>query len=236
MSGRAEHDRHAENETRTGDAEERTTEQAAGEPEGDLAAEQHPDAEERAADAEARVSGAAAPTDPLRDEEIADDEATALAAEHGSKELAALLLAAQRERDTYLDHLRRERAEFENFRKRATRERMEALDRGAENLAARLLDVLDDFDRVLDAAKGSEDPQLLKGVEMVNGALHGALREAGLEEVPGDGAPFDPNHHEAMMQVEAEEGTEGPVVAQVLRRGYQFKGRVLRPASVSVAQ
>src|SRR5688572_16820024 len=76
--------------------------------------------------------------------------------------------AAQRERDEYLDHLRRERAEFENFRKRATKERMDALDRGAEQVVTNLLHVLDTFGFALAAAqdRGPED-NLAKGVEMV---------------------------------------------------------------------
>ena len=140
------------------------------------------------------------------------------------------------ERDEYLDALRRERAEFENFRKRANRERLEALDRGAEGVISELLGVLDNYDRVLEAAARSEDAQLARGIEMVHQELRGALAKAGLEEVPGAGVPFDPNWHEAMMQVEADEPIDQPTVFEVLRRGYSFKGRVLRPASVSVAQ
>src|SRR5687768_12976076 len=74
---------------------------------------------------------------------------------------------AQRERDEYLDHLRRERAEFENFRKRATKERMDALDRGAENVVSNLLHVLDTFGFALAAASEHPEDQLAKGVEMV---------------------------------------------------------------------
>ena len=144
--------------------------------------------------------------------------------------------AALRERDEYLDLLRRERAEFENYRRRATREHGEAMDRGAEQLIARLLGVLDNFGYVLEAAKDSSDQALAKGTEMVHEELLAVLRHAGLQVVPGVGEPFDPVHHEAMMQVEAAEPLEHPVVAEVLRTGYRFKERLLRPASVSVAQ
>lgn len=142
-------------------------------------------------------------------------------------------VAAQR--DTYLDHLRRERAEFENFRRRSQRERMEALDRGAEGLVRQLLDVLDNFGYVLEAAKDSDDA-VAKGVRMVHDELRGILERAGLEDVPGVDAPFDPTWHDAVMQVEGEATDDEPVVAQVLRNGYRFKGRVLRPASVAVTQ
>jgi molecular chaperone GrpE len=161
------------------------------------------------------------------------------------------LAEAERSRDEYLDHLRRERAEFDNYRRRATRERMDALDRGAQQLVSDLLGVLDNFGFALRAA-GERDPsdQLAKGVQMVHGQLLDVLRRAGLEDIDGKGSVFDPNHHEAMMQVAAvdDEGADRqpssngdpverePVVVEVLRPGYRFKGRVLRPASVKVAR
>jgi molecular chaperone GrpE len=150
--------------------------------------------------------------------------------------VAEALDIATRERDTYLDHLRRERAEFENYRRRSTRERTEAFDRGAEALISQMLGVLDNFGYVLEAAKDHDDA-VAKGVRMVYTELRDVLGRAGLEDVPGVGAPFDPRWHDAVMQVEGETTHEGePVVAQVLRTGYRFKGRVLRPASVAVTQ
>lgn len=151
-------------------------------------------------------------------------------------DVSALIEAAQRERDTYLDHLRRERAEFENFRKRSTRERAEARDRGAEALVAQLLGVLDNFGYVLEAAKDADDA-VAKGVRMIHDELRDVLTRAGLEDVPGVGSVFDPTWHDAVMQVEGDTADDGdPTVAQVLRTGYRFKGRVLRPASVAVTQ
>jgi molecular chaperone GrpE len=146
------------------------------------------------------------------------------------------LAEAQRQRDEYLDHLRRERAEFENFRKRATKERMDALDRGAEQVVSNLLHVLDTFGFALAAASEHPEDQLAKGIEMVYAEFFDVLRKAGLEEIAGVGSHFDPMHHEAMLQVEAEEPVEEPTVVEVLRPGYRFKGRVLRPASVKVAK
>ncbi|MDP8968951.1 MAG: nucleotide exchange factor GrpE [Actinomycetota bacterium] len=151
-------------------------------------------------------------------------------------ELRVALAEAQRVRDEYLDHLRRERAEFENFRRRTSRERMDALDRGAEALVANLLGVLDNFGFALEAAEESDDDRLAKGVQMVHTELMAVLRQAGLQEVPGVGEVFDPAWHEAVMQVEAEQPVDEPVVVEVLRPGYRFKGRVLRPASVTVAR
>ena len=160
-------------------------------------------------------------------------------ADEPSDELVALkadLAEAERQRDEYLDHLRRERAEFDNFRKRNARERLEAMDRGVQSLMTELLGVLDNFGHVLAAAEDSEDQALAKGTAMVHEELLGVLNRFGLEAVPGEGSAFDPQWHEAMMQVDAEEDVDEPTVAQVLRSGYRFKGRVLRPASVSVAQ
>jgi molecular chaperone GrpE len=150
--------------------------------------------------------------------------------------LSTALSAAERLRDEYLDQLRRARADYENLNKRKTRELMDALDRGAAHLVSQLLDVLDNFELALDAARSSEDEQLVKGVSMVHQGLLNALTQAGLEQVPGVGERFDPTWHEALMQVDAEEPLDEPVVAEVLRTGYRFKGRVLRPASVKVTR
>ena len=186
------------------------------------------------------------PSDLVTDEEqvesveVADssvpleaDEAEAVEAEQPQEDPVA---AAQRERDEYLDHLRRERAEFENFRKRATKERMDALDRGAEQVVTNLLHVLDTFGFALAAAAEHPEDQLAKGIEMVYAEFLDVLRKSGLEDVDGVGSHFDPMVHEAMMQVEADEPVDEPTVVEVLRPGYRFKGRVLRPASVKVAK
>lgn len=156
------------------------------------------------------------------------------------EELRAALAQAERLQGEYLDQLLRARADYENLNKRKTRELMDALDRGSAALVARLLDVLDNFALALDAARSSEDEQLAKGVGMVHAGLIDVLAQAGLEEVPGIGAPFDPTWHEGLVQVEATEvlgePVDEPVVAEVLRTGYRFKGQVLRPASVKVAR
>jgi molecular chaperone GrpE len=150
--------------------------------------------------------------------------------------LADALAQAERTRDEYLDHLRRERAEFENYRRRTAKERMDALDRGAEQVVTNLLSVLDNFGFALAAAETSEDDSLAKGVRMVHDQLVDVLRQAGLEEITPLGREFDPVEHEAMLTEEATEPTEDPIVTEVLRAGYRFKGRVLRPASVKVAR
>ncbi|MFP5309645.1 MAG: nucleotide exchange factor GrpE [Actinomycetes bacterium] len=176
-----------------------------------------------------------------------DDEPTAgadepdwavLAAEdpRSREELLAELTAAEADRDAYLDDLRRARAEFENYRKRMLREQAAMRSAGTADLAGRLLEVLDDFDRTLDAAEASEDQGLGKGVTMVHGKLVEVLQAAGLTRIDQAGVPFDPQRHEAVQQVAADEPVDEPTVAQVLRPGYELGGRVLRAAMVSVAQ
>jgi molecular chaperone GrpE len=184
--------------------------------------------EELGVDESAAVADSAVPPDP--------EDAAGVDAEEPTPEPLDPVAEAERQRDEYLDHLRRERAEFENFRKRATRERMDALDRGAEQLVSNLLHVLDTFGLALAAAKEHPEDQLAKGVEMVHAELVSTLQQAGLEEIAGVGEHFDPAHHEAMMQIEAHPPIDEPTVVEVLRPGYRFKGRVLRPASVKVAK
>ena len=175
-----------------------------------------------------------APTAPDAPDQPSADDAEEAAGPQD--ELSAVLEAVTRERDTYLDHLRRERAEFENYRRRSARELADASSRGAEVLITQMLSVLDNFGYVLEAAKDHDDA-VAKGGRMVHAELRDVLSRAGLEDVPGVGTPFDPKWHDAVMQVEGETTDDGePVVAQVLRTGYRFKGRVLRPASVAVTQ
>jgi molecular chaperone GrpE len=136
------------------------------------------------------------------------------------------------ERDEYLAHLQRTQAEFDNYRKRMLRDQTTHLERATAGLIEQLLPVLDAFELALGSA-GSDAERLRKGVELVYGELLGALEKAGLERIEAHGKPFDPEEHEAVMHVEDESGEPG--VRDVVRSGYRFKGRVLRPAMVKVA-
>ena len=151
-------------------------------------------------------------------------------------ELLAELTEAEARRDEYLDDVRRARAEFENYRKRMLREASQMRASGTAELAGKLLDVLDDFDRTLDAAQNSPDDGLKKGVELVYGKLVEVLRAAGLSRIDEAGVPFDPERHEAVQQVAADEPVDEPVVDEVLRPGYEMTGRVIRAAMVAVRQ
>jgi molecular chaperone GrpE len=137
-----------------------------------------------------------------------------------------------RERDEYLDALQRLKAEFENYRKRVSRDQSEFVTRATERLMKQLLPVLDDLERALEAAAEHEEAKLEEGVRLVHRSLADALAKEGLVEVETEGA-FDPHVQEALLAQpsEAEEGT----VIQVLQKGYKLGDRVLRPARVVVS-
>ena len=150
-------------------------------------------------------------------------------------QLLEALAHAARERGDYLDALQRKQAEFENFRKRMMRDGATQRIAGHAEVAERMLDVLDDFDRTLDAA-GDVDPGFLKGVQLVHDKLVGVLRDFGLTRIDDVGRAFDPNRHEAVQQRPADTPRDEPVIAEVLRPGYELGGRVLRAAMVVVEQ
>ncbi|MGH7463945.1 MAG: nucleotide exchange factor GrpE, partial [Longimicrobiales bacterium] len=121
-----------------------------------------------------------------------------------------------------------------NYRKRIERERAEAWSRAQGELAAQLLDALDDLERFVDHGAGSTPEALLQGVELVERKLRQSLQTAGLEEVDAENASFDPNSMEAVAIVPAESREDDDVVSDVFQRGYRFKGSLIRPARVRV--
>jgi molecular chaperone GrpE len=140
--------------------------------------------------------------------------------------------------DEHWDRLLRTTADFDNFKKRAAREKQEAIKFANEGLLEKLIPVLDNFDMAFSATQTSqvEGAQSLQtGISMIYQQLKRALTEIGLEEVDATGKLFDPNLHEAVSQKETAEVPEGQVVQQ-LRKGYKFRDRLLRPASVVVAR
>lgn len=126
------------------------------------------------------------------------------------------------EREDYLDQLLRTRADFENYRKRMLRQQADSVERAGEDLVTRLLEVLDVFDAALTHGQG---------FEKAHGRLVEALAKEGLERIDPSGLVFDPNEADAVVH---EPGEGGPVVSEVLRPGYRWKGRVVRPAMVKV--
>ena len=138
--------------------------------------------------------------------------------------------------DDYYDRLLRTTADFDNYKKRATREKQDAVKFANENVLQKLVPVLDTFDMAMTAAQNQGAVDSLKtGIAMVHQQLKTALSDAGLEEVDATGKPFDPNLHEAVSQQETTAVPEGHVVQQ-MRKGYKLRDRLLRPASVVVAK
>jgi len=131
----------------------------------------------------------------------------------------------------YLAMAQRVQADFDNYRKRMAREQSAAVDRGIRKLALELLPALDHLDVSLGAI---EDPEVVKGVRLVQGEFLQALKRVGVEPFSPDGAVFDPNEHEAMAQ-QPTEGVEPGTVVQVYQQGYRLGGQLLRPARVVVA-
>jgi molecular chaperone GrpE len=136
----------------------------------------------------------------------------------------------------YWDRLLRLTADFDNYKKRAARERQEAVSFANENLLTRLLPVLDAFEMALAASTSDSSAKSLQaGIVMVAQQLKSALADAGLEEIDATGKRFDPNLHEAVSQEETTDVPEGEVIRQT-RKGYKFRQRLMRPAGVIVAK
>lgn len=147
--------------------------------------------------------------------------------------LQARAAKADENRNLYL----RTAADFENFKKRAARERQESVRYANEALLGKLISVLDNFEIALASAAsltGGSGESFRAGVALIQSQLRNVLVEAGLEEVDAAGQPFDPNLHEAVAQRESSEVSDGHVLQQ-MRKGYKYRDRLLRPASVVVA-
>lgn len=136
------------------------------------------------------------------------------------------------------DRLLRLQAEFENFRKRALRERQEASQYGSQNLFKDLVSVVDNLERAIAHAResgGGDLASFLQGVELVQRELLGVFEKNHVTEIEALGKPFDPSLHEAMAQVES--GAVPPnTVIEVLEKGFQLRDRLVRPARVIVAK
>jgi len=141
---------------------------------------------------------------------------------------------AQAKADQYLALAQRTQADFENFRKRATRDAAAAVDRGVEKLARELLPALDHLELALQAAESHDAGDWTKGIRGIQDELLGALSRVGIQPFSPQGEPFDPNEHEAMAQQPSDEVESGHVL-QVYQQGYRLNGQILRPARVVVA-
>jgi molecular chaperone GrpE len=223
-------------------------------PEPDTTAQQGADPEAEAEAEEGVDAGAEEPagkaeeTEESEDEDETDEQVVTERADEepeepeeppaddADAELVAAVTAARAEAESYLDDLRRLQAEFDNYRKRMLREQTARIASASQALVARLLPVLDNFELAVSHAEQSRDfDRMLKGVEMVFGELREVLQAEGLVKIEAEGKPFDPERHEAVVAVEQED-TEPGTVVDVVRTGYELRGKVLRPAMVKVAK
>ncbi|GAB6180057.1 nucleotide exchange factor GrpE [Desulfotomaculum defluvii] len=149
------------------------------------------------------------------------------------EELKKLLQAKIEEAEQNYNRALRLQADFENLRRRTRQEREDLIKFGSEQLINGLLPVLDNFERALTSA-GDGGEKFVSGVEMIFRQLNEVLSTEGLTIIPAKGEQFDPNIHEAMMQVEDTGEPENTVVEE-LRKGYYLKGKVIRPSMVKVA-
>jgi len=141
----------------------------------------------------------------------------------------------ERERDSYLDHLRRLAADFDNYKKRQARLAEQQTAQAGARILRSLLPVLDDLERSLDElAKAGVEESLRRGVALTASALRDVLGREGLAEIAPEGAAFDPREHEALVAQPTADVAEGTVLA-VVQAGWRLGEHVLRPARVVVA-
>lgn len=165
----------------------------------------------------------------------AQDEGAGEEVEPEPESVEVQLSRLQRERDSYLDGLQRSRADLDNYRKRATQEKLQAASRGKADLLRALLPILGNLRLALQHAE--EDAEAVKqGVQMIWQQFEGFMRDQGVEAVATIGEPFDPAHHEALSTIPAGEDQLPDTIVAEIKAGYFFEGRLLTPAQVVVAR
>ncbi len=167
------------------------------------------------------------------------DETAASAGDAAGGDIAGQLAAVTAERDRLAaeiadlqDRLLRRAAEFENFRRRVEREKGELRDFAAMEVLGKVLPFLDDFERAVKA--GSTDAEYARGMELIVQRLESELQKMGLEPIAAEGQPFDPNYHHALELEPTGEAPENTVMAEH-RKGYLYRGKLVRPSLVRVA-
>jgi molecular chaperone GrpE len=138
--------------------------------------------------------------------------------------------------EEYFNSFLRLQADFDNYRKRLEKDKIEFIKFANEEIISEILKIIDDFERAVEAGKTKHDFDVLyKGIEMIYKDFKEFLKQKGLKEIEAQGKPFNPNEHEAMMQEETDKHPEDCVVEE-FQKGYTFNGRVIRPAKVKVAK
>ena len=166
-------------------------------------------------------------------EENTAEETVETVEENKEPTMEEKLEEAQKQAKDNLDKYIRQLAEFENFRKRSNSEKTAMYSNGVRDTVEKLLPVIDNFERAVEAADDKEDP-MYKGVEMILKQFMGILENLGVKEIPSKGEPFDPNVHSAVMHIDDESCDEN-VVVEVFQKGYTLGDKVIRPSMVKVA-
>ncbi|HID39300.1 MAG TPA: nucleotide exchange factor GrpE [Calditrichaeota bacterium] len=152
------------------------------------------------------------------------------------KELQERIKILEQEKEQLRDQALRKMAEFDNYKRRTDKEFLAVLQNASENLIMELLPVLDDFERFLEHAENSGNAQsLVKGVELIYKKLSGILEKQGLKKMETIGQEFDPEKHQALMQVDSDKHESGHVVDEHLK-GYMLNDKVIRHSQVLVAK
>ena len=166
-------------------------------------------------------------------EENTAEETVETVEENKEPTMEEKLEEAQKQAKDNLDKYIRQLAEFENFRKRSNSEKTAMYSNGVRDTVEKLLPVIDNFERAVEAADDKEDP-MYKGVEMILKQFMEILENLGVKEFPSKGEPFDPNVHSAVMHVDDESCDEN-IVVEVFQKGYTLGDKVIRPSMVKVA-
>lgn len=162
-------------------------------------------------------------------------EQSQAAATEASETEDSALAKLQGDMERFKDLALRSEADLQNFRKRAAREKEDALKYANGAFLERLIPILDNFDMGMAAARNDKNSAILTGLEMVAKQFQDFLTDTGVQPIDAVGQKFDPNLHEAIAQEASGDVPEGHVVKQ-LRRGYKLKDRLLRPANVVVSK
>lgn len=150
--------------------------------------------------------------------------------------LEAELAQAKLQITEHYAQLQRLQAEFDNFRKRTQKEKEDLAQYAATRVVEAMLPIVDNFERALVSAETSKDfESFAQGVEMIYRQVYALLEKEGLKPIEAVGQPFDPNVHDAIMQVDSDEQPENTVVEE-LQKGYYLKDKVLRPSMVKVSR
>ena len=151
------------------------------------------------------------------------------------KRLEGRLGAEEEKTKEYLNRLKYLQADFDNYRKRMEKEVQEAIERSNERLVAGLIDIIDDLESAISAGEKTENKNaLLEGKKMVHKKLDSLLEKEGLVRLECVGRTFDPNIHEILAEIPTKKHQSG-IILEEARKGFMFKGKILRPSIVKVA-